>query len=260
MSLVGYSDSESENENVDREEPIKKRKLNSPPLTILNKFSKVPLKINNNITKESKNLINEKTEKTETTFAYIPILITEDFKSIIDNIIDDIKIKIGDISNNNLSIKKLYYNELTESTDILHISLSYNLTMNKLELDNMINDITTNDLLKEITLPITLNFTNKIQLFPNTQGNKYFIGLLLNDESISQLEPFVQCFNKYNSSYIYDCKKLHISLASFEVDNNNNTLESHSFEIPVGTTKMMKIDASSVEITRGRSILTLFPH
>lgn len=254
MSLVGYSDSESEDENA---EPGKKRKINTPPLTIFNKFSKIPLIINHDITKENKNLINE---KIETTFASIPILINEDLKSIIDNIIDNVGIKIGDINDNKLSIKKLYYNELTDSTNILHISLSYNLTMTKLEMDNMIKDITTDYLLKEIQLPITLHFSNKIQLFPNTERNKYFIGLLLNDENISQLEPFVQCFNKYNPAHIYDSKKLHVSLASFDMNNQKNTLESSIIEIPVKTAKMIKAEASSVEITRGRSILTLFPH
>lgn len=263
MSLVGYSDSESEyeiNETFDKEEPRKKRKINALPLTILNKFSKVPLKINTSITKE--NIINE---KLETTFAYIPILINEESKLIIENIINDVKIKLRDIndnnnSNNKLLIKKLYYNELTDSTNTLHISLSYNLTMRKLEMDNMIKNITNDYLLKSIKLPIPLKFINKVQLFPNIEKNKYFIGLLLNDENISQLQPFVQCFNKYNSSHIYDPKKLHISLATIEVDNNKKMLETNTIEIPLQTIKLIKVQASSIEISRGRSILTLFPH
>lgn len=245
--LVQYSSSDSEDDTFNL--PLKKQKLQQPPPIILQKFSKIPLKITK---KNRKNGILLNQELNEISFIYIQFVPDEKFLCKVNDTINIINqtlnTQVG-INSNMTYIKNLCINPLTLNANTLHISLCYNFHMKKNELDNLTKNISTDSEIKKIKFPLSLKFENQVKLFPNEDKSKYFVAFVLDKSSRDIVQPIVDYINSHNLNVKkYDVNSLHTSIAEINTE----------IEIPIPSislnTKEIRIDNDSLVITRGRSI------
>lgn len=255
MGLVNYTDSDTETEKEEGSEiesgenNLEKEERRKIPIDVLNKFSKAPLKLHLN--KDKKENWNKR--KMETSFAYIPI---KPNKKLIIEVERIINVIISNGNENNVinNIKNLCINELTKDIETLHISLSYNITKSKDEMDDMITGIE-NELEHAIKFPMNIQFEKEFRYLYNQDGSKCFIALVVSRDDGNHLEKLVSFFNQHSSmEHSYDAGLLHVSVAVMEgcSVSSSNTLPSQ-LSLPEPPT----LRARCVEVTRGRSVCQL---
>lgn len=255
QALVQYSDSdESDKDSISNN----KRKLSSvikPPHKISNTFSKIPLKVSKRIKTQPKTeQFNTNAEATETSFIYFPVILDDEQHEFdVDNVFKTIKDYVHSL-NKDLTVKNLSKNLFTLSKNELHISITYNFTTTRSNLDKLINDMKSKNKLKSIKFPIIISFDPIIEFLPNSNKSKYFAILKLSPNSIETIKPFIEYCNtqKLITSQSYDINFLHVSLAEI-----NTTSKEASFStIEIASTPSVALQ--SICITKGRTIIPLF--
>lgn len=258
MSLVSYRDSESESDNENGKEsqfPMKnrpesthqmrkRRKLTAPPLKLVHKFSKTPLKVNKVNVRSIKK--REVAQTLETTFVYLPIIPTENFISEVDKLITELQVKAPVKIN---SIENLCINKLTKTLSTLHISLSYNITLSREELDKFVEDLRSH-ILREMEFPLNIGFSKTVEILSNNGKSKCFISLKLDKDSIEKLRPLVTQINGLLvGQRRYDADALHVSVAAVA---GEEVAGGQFAAIP-----KLQVAVQRVELSRGRSVAVL---
>lgn len=277
MSLaIGYSESESESDSEPESTAddrgldklrhsrkdisgvdSKRRKIATPPVDILHRFSKTPLRVHGRRTATGRN-----DNKQEVTFVYVTVMPDAKFTSDISSILKYVQTKLQTdygFRKDDLHLQNLSLNELTQGVNTLHVSLGYNMTLSRLELDSLIAETQSNSTLNSIVFPLDLHFQPDIHLLYNDDRSKVFVALCLAQDTASVLRPLVDHFNTYvrrSSDSAYDPSVLHMSLAVLSASTASLPL---SLPCPPGVNSYSSVRAAGVELSRGRSVLTLLP-
>lgn len=245
MSLaVGYSESDSDDGGPVPPPPVPPL----PPADILNKFSKVPLRVSGKRTASS-------SSRKETTFVYVPVKPDAGFLSRIEAILESVRKSLDRPNQQRLQLHNLSVNKLTGGPSTLHVSLCHNMTLSSSDLDALIEYALKDTTVAAIRFPLTLRFQPDVHLLYNDDRSRCFVAFRLVSECVAVLRPLVELLNAYSGT-LYDPTSLHVSvgvLSSPDLSSLPSVLR-----LPA-CTRPGPVRTESVELTRGRSVVTLLP-
>ena len=245
MSLaVGYSDSDSDDAG-----PVPPPPPPPPPADILNKFSKMPLRVG------GKRTATDGTSRKETTFVYVSVTPDAGLLSRIETILESVRKSLDRPDQQLLQLHNLSVNKLTGGPSTLHVSLCHNMILSSLDLDALIEYVLSDTTVAAIRFPLTLRFQPDVHLLYNDDRSRCFVALRLVSECVAVLRPLVELLNAYSGT-LYDPASLHVSvgvLSSPGISSLPATLR-----LPA-CTRPGPVKAESAELTRGRSVVTLLP-
>lgn len=266
--LVEYSDSESDDSDVrsmedgfpcdhkPRFEGENKETEFIPPIhDILNKFSKVPIRINGAHRRRPED--GSRGSKIETFFFYFPVFLSGEDADTIDGYIELVREKVEAAGG---KVRNLAINDLTRGREPLHISICYNMRATSEEADRITTEMKRDKVLQSVSFPIPLEFQG-VTIVDNRITSRQFVIMELSETSKSTLRPFVDCLNHLSSfltpSSNYDPDRLHVSIAEIHhLDTSTTTLNLPPFTALTS----LSLCANPLVSTRGRSIKPLFTH
>lgn len=282
MSVVGYSDSDSDSEgeiavksqlnggarakrsraDVQNGHTTQKvARLNEPPAMVYNRFSKTPLKIHKGPTPWTKLPV---ADHLETVFFYYQIIPDATLLGSIETVIESAKHTIIDdfgIPESHLGIVNLANNSVTLGVEPLHISACHNIRLKAQQVAHLVQGLRQHPSLRRLQFPLQLEFIPMAKFYRGEEKHSFFLTLQLSPASIDLLEPSVDLINRMrNDNATYCATNLHFSIAKFALASaaRDHAGDLTTLQLPPAPLAT-NVSVNSLMLTKGRALVDVLP-